>query len=108
MSAEAKLQRQNDRVELFLNLTSRITSTLDLRELLRATSANFRRVVQADAAGVAFFDEGSNKSRIYAVDFPDAKGFVKEELVVTAGHGLQRACGSSKALIGYTNYRDAL
>ncbi len=108
MSAEAKLQRQNDRVELFLNLTSRITSTLDLRELLRATSANFRRVVQADAAGVAFFDEGSNKSRIYAVDFPDSKGFVKEELVVTAGHALKRAWESSKAVIVNTNDREEL
>src|SRR5258705_9497455 len=108
MSAEAKLQRQNDRVELFLNLTSRITSTVDLRELVRATSANFRRVVQADGAGVAFFDEGSNKSRIYAVDFPDSKGFVKEELVVTAGHALKRAWESSKAVIVNTNDREEL
>jgi len=76
MSTEAKLQRQNDRFDFLLNLTSRITSNLDLREVLRATSANIRDVVQADAAGVAFFDERSNKSRIYAVDFPGAKGFV--------------------------------
>src|SRR5260370_1075640 len=73
MSTQAKLQRQNERFELLLNLTSRITSNLDLRELLRTTSANIRDVVQADAAGVAFFDEASNKSRIYAVDFPDAR-----------------------------------
>jgi formate hydrogenlyase transcriptional activator len=108
MSAEAKLQRQNERLDLLLNLTSRITSNLDLRELLRATSANIRDVVQADAAGVAFFDEGSNKSRIYAVDFPDAKGFVTEELVVTPGHALKRAWGSSKAVIVNTNDREEL
>src|ERR1700730_8123849 len=108
MSAEAKLQRQNERLDLLLNLTSRITSNLDLRELLRATSANIRDVVQADAAGVAFFDEGSNKSRIYALDFPDAKGFVTEELVVTPGHALKRAWGSSKAVIVNTNDREEL
>src|SRR5580693_6853396 len=108
MSTEAEIQRQNDRFELLLNLTSRITSNLDLREVLRATSANIRDVVQADAAGVAFFDEGSNKSRIYAVDFPDAKGFVTEELVVTAGHALQRAWVSSKAVIVNTNDREEL
>jgi formate hydrogenlyase transcriptional activator len=108
MSTQAKLQRQNERFELLLNLTSRITSNLDLRELLRTTSANIRDVVQADAAGVAFFDEESNKSRIYAVDFPDAKGFVKEELVVTPGHALKRAWESSRAVIVNTNDREEL
>ena len=108
MSTEAKLHRQNERLDLLLNLTSRITSNLDLRELLRATSANIRDVVPADAAGVAFFDEGSNKSRIYAVDFPDAKGFVKEELVVTPGRALKRAWESSKAVIVNTNDREEL
>src|ERR1700688_2558788 len=108
MITEAELQRQNERLDLLLNLTSRITSNLDLRELLRATSANIRNVVQADAAGVAFFDEGSNKSRIYALDFPKAKGFVKEELVVTPGQALKRAWGSSKAVIVNTNDREEL
>jgi formate hydrogenlyase transcriptional activator len=108
MSTEAEFHRQNERLDLLLNLTSRITSNLDLRELLRTTSANIRDVVQADAAGVAFFDEGSNKSRIYAVDFPDAKGFVTEELVVTPGHALKRAWGSSKAVIVNTNDREEL
>jgi formate hydrogenlyase transcriptional activator len=108
MSTGAELHRQKERLDLLLNLTSRITSNLDLRELLRTTSANIRDVVQADAAGVAFFDEGSNKSRIYAVDFPDAKGFVKEELVVTPGHALKRAWGSCKAVIVNTNDREEL
>jgi formate hydrogenlyase transcriptional activator len=108
MSAEAKLHRQNERLDLLLNLTSRITSNLDLRELLRATSANIRDVVQADAAGVAFFDEGSNKSRIYAVDFPDAKGSVTEDLVVTPGRALKRAWESSNAVIVNTNDREEL
>ena len=108
MSTEAELRRQNDRFDLLLNLTSRITSNLDLRDLLRTTAANIRDVVQADAAGVAFFDEGSNKSRIYAVDFPDAKGFVKEGLVVTPGQALKRAWGSSTSVIVNTNDREEL
>jgi formate hydrogenlyase transcriptional activator len=108
MSTEPKLQRQDERLDLLLNLTSRITSNLDLREVLRATSANIRNVVHADAAGVAFFDEVSNKSRIYAVDFPDAKGFVTEDLVVTPGRALKRAWESSKAVIVNTNDREEL
>jgi formate hydrogenlyase transcriptional activator len=108
MSTEAEFHRQNERLDLLLNLTSRITSNLDLRELLRTTSANIRDVVQADAAGVAFFDEGSSKSRIYAVDFPGAKGFVTEELEVTPGRALKRAWGSRKAVIVDTNDREEL
>ena len=48
----ASLQRQNERLQLLLNLTNRITSNLDLREVLRAISANFREVMECDGAGV--------------------------------------------------------
>ncbi len=92
-------QQQNERLQLLLNLTNRITSSLELREVLRSISANVRKVLQADAAGVAFFDEVLDKSRIYAVDFPDAKGFVREEIVVTPGLAFKRAWVSSKPAI---------
>src|SRR5205823_3324111 len=49
---QASLQRQNERLQLLLNLTSRITSNLDLREVLRAISANFREVMRCDGAGI--------------------------------------------------------
>jgi hypothetical protein len=42
MSAETELHRQNERLNLLLNLTSRITSSLDLREVLRSIAANIR------------------------------------------------------------------
>lgn len=95
-AARAELQRQNNRLRLLLSLTNQITSKLELREVLRATSAHIREAVRADAAGIAFFDEASDKSRIYAVDFPGAKGFVKEEILVTPGRAFKRAWKSSK------------
>lgn len=52
MSTEAELQRQNERFELLLNLTTKITSSLDLREVLRAIAANIREVMHADAVTV--------------------------------------------------------
>ena len=39
MSTEEEIRTQNDRLELLLNLTSKITSSLDLREVLRAVAA---------------------------------------------------------------------
>ena len=40
MSSEAEFQRQNERFELLLNLVTSITSSLDIREVLRAIAAN--------------------------------------------------------------------
>jgi len=107
-AAEHTLSVQNNRLQLLLKLTSQITSNLELREVLRATSAYIREAVHAHAAGVAFFDEASDKSRIYAVDFPDAKGFVKEEIVVTPGRAFKRAWQSSKPVVVPTNDREEL
>ena len=106
--AEQGLAVQNTRLQLLLQLTQRITSNLELREVLRSVSATVRKTMRADAAGVAFFDEVSDKSRIYAVDFPDAKGFVKEEIVVTPGLAFKRAWESSKPVIVNTNDAEEL
>jgi PAS domain S-box-containing protein len=106
--AEQGLAVQNTRLQLLLQLTQRITSNLELREVLRSVSATVRKTMRADAAGVAFFDEVSDKSRIYAVDFPDAKGFVKEEIVVKPGLAFKRAWESSKPVIVNTNDAEEL
>lgn len=60
------------------------TRTLDLRELLRSTSANLRRVMQCDFVGVALPDaESSAHLRLYAMDFPESKRFIREESPVS-------------------------
>jgi formate hydrogenlyase transcriptional activator len=82
-AAQECLQHQNDRLQLLLNLTNRITSNLDLRELLRAISANIREVMQCDAVGISLPDPASGNFRLYALDFPGGKGFVKEELIIS-------------------------
>src|SRR5260370_8165406 len=82
MSAEKELQRQNERLDLLLNLTSRITSSLDLRDVLRSIAANMREVILADAVVVGLPDAASGQFRVFAVDFPHGKVVVKEELLV--------------------------
>ncbi len=81
--AQAELQRQNDRLQLILNLTNRITSNLELRELLRAVSANIREVMQGDVVAISLPDAASGHFRVFAMDFPQGKGVVREELLVT-------------------------
>src|SRR5579864_6723598 len=101
-------QQQNERLKLLLNLTTRITSNLKFRELLREIAANIREVIQADAAGIAFYDAESAKSRIYVVDFPNARGFVKEEILVTPGDAFMRAWESCKPVTLAANDRKEL
>lgn len=85
-----------ERLQLLLNLTSRVTSSLDLREVVRAVAANRREVIHADAVGVALPDAGSGKFRVLAMDFPRGKGVFKEELVVTPGAAYKKAMDTSR------------
>jgi len=80
-TAQAELQRQNDRLQLLLNLTNRITSNLELRDLLRAIAANIREVIHCDLAGISLPDPASDHYRLFAIDFPGGKGFLHEDLV---------------------------
>ena len=78
-----RAQHQNDRLQLLLNLTKRITSNLRLRDLLRAIAASVREVMHCDVVAVSLLEIASGKSRLYALDFPQGKGFIREDLVQT-------------------------
>ena len=87
-AAHASLQHQNERLQLLLTLTSRITSNVHPRELLRMIASNIREVMQCDAVGVSILEPSSGTTRLCALDFPNGKGFLKEEAILTiAGAG---------------------
>src|SRR5580700_6562584 len=94
-----ELQRQNDRLQLLLNLTTRITSSVDLREVLRAIAANIREVMHADAVAVSLPDKASGKSRVVAMDFPHGKGLIKEELFFTPSAAAKKATDTLKPVV---------
>jgi len=97
--AQASLQRQNDRLQLLLNLTNRITSNLKLRELLRTIGGNIREVMQCDAVAVSLPDSGLGTSRLYALDFPGGKGLIREEDVLTISGAGKRVLETLKPAI---------
>jgi formate hydrogenlyase transcriptional activator len=80
-SARSELEQQNARLKLLLDLANRITSNLDIRELLRSICANVREVMHCDAVGVSFPDSATGNSLVYALDFPESRGFISEELL---------------------------
>jgi len=79
--ASEELRRKNDRLRLLLDVTNQVVSNLDLRDLLRAISQDVRRVMQCDYAGLSLPDAENKQLRLYAVDFPDGKGFLQEDLI---------------------------
>src|SRR5437667_3664851 len=99
MSINEELQRQNDRLQLLLNLTSRITSSLDLREVLRAIAANIRQVIQADLVTVSLPDGASGQIRVFAMDFPHGKGLIKEDLLVAPSTAVKKAMDTLKPVV---------
>jgi formate hydrogenlyase transcriptional activator len=79
--ASEELQKKNDRLHLVLEVTNQFVSNLELRDLLRAISHGVRQVMQCDYASLALRDVRPDHLRLYALDFPEGKGFLQEEMV---------------------------
>ncbi len=84
MSTESELQRQNQRLQLLLNLTNKITSNLNLKDVICTISGNIREVMGGEMVAVSLPDASPGKFRIYALDFPQGKGELREGLLFTA------------------------
>jgi formate hydrogenlyase transcriptional activator len=80
-SAEAELRQEKDRLKLLLDVTNQVVSNLELRDLLRTISTSVRRVMQCDAVGVNLPDPETGELKLYAHDFPNAKGFLREGML---------------------------
>src|SRR5580658_1432482 len=78
-SARPELERESDRLKLLLDMTATLVSTLECRELLRTVSASIRRVMHFDIVGVWLPDVEHVHLRQTAMDFPESKGFAKED-----------------------------
>lgn len=100
-AAQAELRQQNSRLQLLLDLTNRITSNLELREVLRAISANIREVMECDGAAILLPHPVSGNFQMYALDFPSSRGFFKEELLIVPGQNdpAQRALDTLQPVI---------
>jgi formate hydrogenlyase transcriptional activator len=66
---------------------------------LRAIAANIREVIHADAVVVSLIDAGSEKVRVFAIDFPHGKGVVKEELLITPSAAAKKAMDTLKPVV---------
>ena len=70
--------RAQQRLQLLLDLTTRVVSSLELRDVLREISAQVRRVMRCDGVGIDLPAPDDGKLRIYALDYGEAGSPVEE------------------------------
>jgi formate hydrogenlyase transcriptional activator len=92
-------RRAQERLELLLDLTNRIVSTLDLRDLLRVIAANLRRVMQCDGVGIDLPAE-DGRLRIYALDFPGGNEVIREGFEPPADPTLTQVFQTGQPILG--------
>ncbi len=78
LRAQDASRRAQERLELLLDLTNRVVSTLDLRDLLQVVAANLRRVMQSDGVGIQLPNAENGRLRLFALDFPGAHKAIRE------------------------------
>ena len=71
-------QRAQERLELLLDLTNRVASNLNLRDVLREISANIRRAMGCDGVGIDLPGPEDQRLHLYALDFPGSAGLIEE------------------------------
>jgi formate hydrogenlyase transcriptional activator len=79
---EEALRRERDRLRLLLEITSNVTSRLDLRQVIEALSTNLFRIMQCDVSALLLPDPESGELRVTSLHNPDARGPFREGSLV--------------------------
>jgi hypothetical protein len=99
-SGRPELQRERDRLKLLLDLTNTLVSNLECRDVLRTVAASIRQVMHYDIVGVWLPDVERVYLRQLAMDFPESRGFAKEDaLQPIVGSAIGWAFKSGKPVV---------
>jgi formate hydrogenlyase transcriptional activator len=79
---EQALRRERDRLRLLLEITSSVTSRLDLRQVVEGLSTNLFRVMQCDVSALLLPDTESGELRVTMLHNPGARGPFREGSLV--------------------------
>jgi formate hydrogenlyase transcriptional activator len=79
---EQALQSERDRLRLLLEITSSVTSRLDLRQVVEALSTNLFKVMQCDVSALLLPDSERGAFRVTILYNPDARGPFREGSLV--------------------------
>ena len=81
MNQEA-LRHESDRLRLLLEITTSVTSRLDLRQVIEALSTSLFKIMQCDVSALLLPDPDSDDLRVANLYNPDARGPFREGWLV--------------------------
>src|SRR5579871_636139 len=79
---QQELQHERDRLRLLLEITSSVTSRLDLRQVVEALSTNLLRVMKCDVSALLLPDSESDALRVTILHNTGARGPFREGSLV--------------------------
>jgi len=79
---QQQLARERDRLRVLLEVNNALVSNLDLHELFKAIAACLRRVMHHEYTSLALYDPETKRLRVTALDFPQGRGVIREEMSV--------------------------
>jgi formate hydrogenlyase transcriptional activator len=77
----AQLESERTRLSLILDLNNSVVANLKLRDVLQAISPSIRKVMRLDLVSLILPDKDGQHTRLYALDFPDSKGLVQQDVL---------------------------
>jgi len=79
---EERLRLESHRLRLLLEITTSVTSRLDLRQVVEALSTNLFRLLRCDVSALLLPDSESGELRVTTLYNPDARGPLREGSLV--------------------------
>jgi formate hydrogenlyase transcriptional activator len=77
----AQLESKRTKFKLILDLNNSVVANLKLRDVLQSISPSIRKVMRLDHVAVILPDKEGKNSRLYALDFPEGKGLVQQDMI---------------------------
>ena len=95
-----ELARERDRLKLLLDVNNAVVSKLDLPQLFREIPRSVRRAMQCDAACLALPEPEQPELRIYGLDIPESRGFLREQMTIPiSGSSAGKAFATGKPFL---------
>ena len=89
---EEELRRERDRLRLLLEITTSMTSRLDLRRLVQVLSTDLLRVTRSDFCSLLLPDAHSGELRLTMLYNPESRGSIRDGAIIPL-HG--SICGKA-------------
>ena len=96
-----QLEIEQTKLKLILDLNNSVVSNLELREVLRSVSPSIRKTMGLDGVALILPDAANEHLQLYALDFPDGKGILRQGMSTSLDGSLAgRVFRSAKPWVG--------